>query len=45
VCTPADAFRCFLGTDLDLLVAGRCVADKAAQTVKGERYESAFAPD
>ena len=45
VCTPIDAFRCFLGTDLDLLVAGRCVADKAAQTVKGERYESSFAPD
>jgi carbamoyltransferase len=45
VCTPVDAFRCFLGTDLDMLVAGRCVADKAAQTVKGERYESAFAPD
>ncbi|HEX4781041.1 MAG TPA: carbamoyltransferase [Usitatibacter sp.] len=45
VCTPLDAFRCFLGTDLDLLVAGCCVADKAAQTVKGERYESAFALD
>jgi len=45
VCTPSDAFRCFLGTDLDLLVAGRCVAEKAEQTVKGERYESAFAPD
>jgi carbamoyltransferase len=45
VCTPADAFRCFLGTDLDLLVAGLCVADKASQTVKGERFESAFAPD
>jgi len=45
VCTPLDAFRCFLGTDLDLLVAGCCVADKAAQTVKGQRYESAFALD
>jgi carbamoyltransferase len=45
VCTPLDAFRCFLGTDLDLLVAGCCVADKAAQTMKGERYESAFALD
>ena len=45
VCTPVDAFRCFLGTDLDLLVAGRCVADKATQTMKGTRYESAFAPD
>jgi carbamoyltransferase len=45
VCTPLDAFRCFLGTDLDLLVAGCCVADKAAQTVKGERYETTFALD
>src|SRR5687767_7137939 len=45
VCTPADALRCFLGTDLDLLVAGRCVADKTVQTLKGERYETAFAPD
>jgi len=45
VCTPLDAFRCFLGTDLDLLAAGCCVADKAAQTVKGERYETAFALD
>jgi carbamoyltransferase len=45
VCTPLDAFRCFLGTDLDLLVAGCCVAEKATQTVKGERYESAFALD
>ncbi|MEO5693089.1 MAG: carbamoyltransferase [Usitatibacter sp.] len=45
VCTPLDAFRCFLGTDLDLLVAGCCVAEKETQTVKGERYESAFALD
>ena len=45
VCTPLDAFRCFLGTDLDLLVAGCCIADKSAQTVKGQRYESAFALD
>ena len=45
VCMPADTFRCFLGTDLDVLVAGRCYADQAAQTLRGERYESAFAPD
>lgn len=45
VCTPADAFRCFLGTDIDVLVAGRCYAEKSAQVVKGERYEGTFELD
>ena len=31
VCTPEDAFRCFMGTDIDLLVAGNCVARKEDQ--------------
>jgi len=31
VCTPADAFRCFMATDLDMLVAGNCVLHKARQ--------------
>ena len=31
VCTPEDAFRCFMGNELDLLVAGRCVLRKDAQ--------------
>jgi carbamoyltransferase len=31
VCTPEDAFRCFMGNELDLLVAGNCVLDKADQ--------------
>ena len=25
VCTPEDAFRCFMGNELDLLVVGNCV--------------------
>ncbi|HEX2365329.1 MAG TPA: carbamoyltransferase, partial [Bradyrhizobium sp.] len=25
VCTPEDAFRCFMGNELDLLIVGRCV--------------------
>jgi carbamoyltransferase len=29
VCTPTDAARCFLATDLDALVLENCVADKA----------------
>jgi predicted NodU family carbamoyl transferase len=24
VCTPEDAFRCFMGNELDLLVVGNC---------------------
>ena len=31
VCTPADAYRCFMRTDIDLLVLGPCVLEKAAQ--------------
>ena len=28
VCTPEDAFRCFMGSELDLLVVGNCVLKK-----------------
>jgi len=31
VCTPEDAFRCFMGTELDLLVVGNCVLRKERQ--------------
>jgi carbamoyltransferase len=31
VCSPEDAFHCFMGTELDLLVAGNCVLMKAEQ--------------
>jgi len=31
VCTPEDAFRCFMGTEIDMLVAGTSVLHKAAQ--------------
>ena len=31
VCTPEDAFRCFMGTEIDLLVVGNCVLQKAEQ--------------
>jgi carbamoyltransferase len=33
VCTPEDAFRCFMGNELDLLVVGNCVMQKAEQDV------------
>jgi carbamoyltransferase len=31
VCTPEDAFRCFMGTDIDLLVVGNAVLHKQDQ--------------
>lgn len=31
VCTPEDSFRCFMGTDLDVLVVGNCVLKKSDQ--------------
>ncbi|MPZ36584.1 MAG: hypothetical protein GEU95_00740 [Rhizobiales bacterium] len=31
VCTPADAFRCFMGTEIELLAIGNCVLRKDAQ--------------
>jgi carbamoyltransferase len=31
VCTPADAFRCFMGTDIELLAIGNCVLRKDVQ--------------
>jgi carbamoyltransferase len=41
VCTPEDAFRCFMGNELDLLVAGRCVLRKDAQDPALKRDYSA----
>ena len=31
VCTPEDAFRCFMGNELDMLVIGNCVLQKTDQ--------------
>ena len=31
VCTPEDAFKCFMGTELDVLVVGNCVLKKEQQ--------------
>jgi carbamoyltransferase len=31
VCTPEDAFRCFMGTNIDMLAAGNCILRKEAQ--------------
>jgi carbamoyltransferase len=46
VCTPEDAFRCFMGTELDLLVAGNCLLRKADQNPALKRdYRGEFEPD
>ena len=29
--TPQDAFNCFMGTDLDILVIGNCYLEKSKQ--------------
>ena len=31
VCTPTDAFRCFMGTEIELLVCGRAILWKEEQ--------------
>ena len=46
VCTPQDAFRCFMGTDLDVLAVGNCYLRKKEQDAAlKQNYESAFELD
>lgn len=46
VCTPQDAFRCFMGNDLDLLVIGNCVLKKVEQDpALKQDYSSTFELD
>jgi carbamoyltransferase len=46
VCTPEDAFRCFMGNELDLLVVGNCVLKKQEQNpALKQDYSSAFELD
>ena len=46
VCTPEDAFRCFMGTDIELLVAGNCMARKEDQDPSLRvDYKNTFDPD
>jgi carbamoyltransferase len=46
VCSPEDAFRCFMGNELDLLVVGNCVLTKAGQDPElRQDYRTAFELD
>ena len=44
--TPADAFNCFMGTDLDYLVIGNCILDKKQQNLELRKdYKKEFELD
>jgi carbamoyltransferase len=46
VCTPEDAFRCFMGTEMETLVIGDCILRKDQQDpALSQDYKAAFAPD
>jgi carbamoyltransferase len=46
VCTPEDAFRCFMGTELDVLAVGNCYLRKEVQDpALRQNYETAFELD
>jgi carbamoyltransferase len=46
VCTPADAFRCFMGTELDALAVGNLYLVKGDQDPALKRdYKNAFELD
>jgi carbamoyltransferase len=46
VCTPEDAFRCFMGSEIDVLAAGNCylVKDEQDSALK-LNYKDEFEPD
>ena len=41
VLTPEDAFRCFMGTDIDVLAVGNCYMEKSAQAISLVRQTQA----
>ena len=46
VCSPTDAFNCFMGTELDYLVIGNCILDKKNQNPKFKKdYAKEFELD
>ena len=46
VCTPEDAFRCFMGNELDMLAVGNCILRKEQQDPALKRdYSAAFTLD
>jgi carbamoyltransferase len=46
VCTPDDAFRCFMGSEIDFLVVGNCVLKKGDQRAElRNSYAASIDPD
>ena len=46
VCTPEDAFRCFMGTEIEYLAVGNCILHKLEQDPNLKRsYENQFELD
>ena len=46
VCTPEDAFRCFMGTEIEILAVGNCLLRKEDQNPDLKlNYETAFELD
>jgi carbamoyltransferase len=47
VCTPEDAYRCFMRTEMDLLVLEQFILEKAAQprAVEDDSWRAALALD
>ncbi|MFC1667668.1 carbamoyltransferase [Candidatus Omnitrophota bacterium] len=45
VCTPDDAYRCFMRTDMDYLVMGSFILDKKAQSEEKHRTKEYFELD
>jgi carbamoyltransferase len=39
VCTPEDAYRCFMRTDMDVLVLGSYILEKSEQPARVESTE------
>ena len=45
-CTPEDAFRCLMGTEIEMLVIGNCILEKELQNPNlALNYRDAFDPD
>lgn len=46
VCTPEDAYRCFMGTEIDVLAVGNCFLRKEEQNLKLKYdYKASFEMD
>jgi carbamoyltransferase len=45
VCTPDDAYRCFMATGMDQLVIGNLLFDKKKQSAAGLPARKEYAPD